>query len=65
MKVTGRGKIEKTKGETVGLQSQEDECTLELNGRILCEESVFPRNFVTGFICRNGPNLPHEYWRKI
>jgi lactoylglutathione lyase len=31
MKVTGRGKIEKTKGETVGLQSQEDGFTLELN----------------------------------
>src|SRR5208282_513001 len=31
MKVTGRGKIEKTKGETVGLQSTEDGFTLELN----------------------------------
>ena len=31
MKVAGRGKIEKTRGETVGLQSQEDGFTLELN----------------------------------
>jgi len=31
MKVTGRGKIEKTRGETVGLQSTEDGFTLELN----------------------------------
>jgi len=31
MKVTGRGKIEKTKGETVGLQTTEDGFTLELN----------------------------------
>ena len=31
MKVTGRGKIEKTKGETVGLQSTDDGFTLELN----------------------------------
>ena len=31
MKVTGRGKIEKTRGETVGLQSAEEGFTLELN----------------------------------
>ena len=31
MKVTGRGKIEETKGETVGLQSEKDGFTLELN----------------------------------
>ena len=31
MKVTGRGKIEQTKGETVGLQSEKDGFTLELN----------------------------------
>ncbi|MGA2626764.1 MAG: VOC family protein [Candidatus Bathyarchaeia archaeon] len=31
MKVTGRGKIQKTKGETVGLQSTDDGFTLELN----------------------------------
>ena len=31
MKVAGRSKIEKTRGETVGLQSQEDGFTLELN----------------------------------
>ena len=31
MKVTGRGKVEQTKGETVGLQSEKDCFTLELN----------------------------------
>jgi lactoylglutathione lyase len=31
MKVTGRGKIEQTKGETVGLQSEEGGFILELN----------------------------------
>jgi methylmalonyl-CoA/ethylmalonyl-CoA epimerase len=31
MKVTGRGKIEPTKGETVGLQSEEGGFVLELN----------------------------------
>jgi lactoylglutathione lyase len=31
MKVTGRGKIEQTKGETVGLQSEKDGFVLELN----------------------------------
>ena len=31
MKVTGRGKIEQTKGETVGLQSEKEGFTLELN----------------------------------
>ncbi|HXX87049.1 MAG TPA: VOC family protein [Candidatus Acidoferrum sp.] len=31
MKVIGRGKIEETKGETVGLQSEKDGFTLELN----------------------------------
>lgn len=31
MKVTGRGKIEKTKGETVGLQSTDEGFILELN----------------------------------
>ena len=31
MKVTGRGKIEQTKGETVGLQSEKDGFILELN----------------------------------
>jgi lactoylglutathione lyase len=31
MKVTGRGKVEQTKGETVGLQSEKDGFILELN----------------------------------
>jgi lactoylglutathione lyase len=31
MKVTGRGRIEKTRGETVGLQSEQGGFTLELN----------------------------------
>lgn len=31
MKVTGRGKIAQTKGETVGLQSEKDGFVLELN----------------------------------
>lgn len=31
MKVTGRGKIEQAKGETVGLQSEKDGFVLELN----------------------------------
>jgi lactoylglutathione lyase len=31
MQVTGRGKVEQTKGETVGLQSEKDGFTLELN----------------------------------
>jgi lactoylglutathione lyase len=31
MKVTGRGKIEQTKGETIGLQSEEGGFILELN----------------------------------
>jgi lactoylglutathione lyase len=31
MKVSGRSKIEKTKGETVGLQTEKDGFTLELN----------------------------------
>jgi len=31
MKVSGRSKIEQTKGETVGLQSEKDGFTLELN----------------------------------
>jgi lactoylglutathione lyase len=31
MKVTGRGKIEETKGETVGLQTEEGGFVLELN----------------------------------
>jgi len=31
MKVTGRGKVEQTKGETVGLQSEKDGFVLELN----------------------------------
>ena len=31
MVVSGRGKIEQTKGETVGLQSEKDGFTLELN----------------------------------
>jgi catechol 2,3-dioxygenase-like lactoylglutathione lyase family enzyme len=31
MKVTGRSKIEQTKGETVGLQSEKDGFILELN----------------------------------
>ena len=31
MKVTGRGKLEQTKGETVGLQSEKDGFILELN----------------------------------
>jgi lactoylglutathione lyase len=31
MKVTGRGKIEQTKGETVSLQSEKDSFVLELN----------------------------------
>ena len=31
MKVTGRGKVDQTKGETVGLQSEKDGFLLELN----------------------------------
>ncbi len=31
MKVSGRGKIEQTRGETVGLQSEKDDFVLELN----------------------------------
>jgi len=31
MQVTGRGKVEQTKGETVGLQSEKDGFILELN----------------------------------
>jgi len=31
MKITGRGKIEQTKGETVGLQSEKEDFILELN----------------------------------
>lgn len=31
MQITGRGKVEQTKGETVGLQSEKDSFMLELN----------------------------------
>jgi len=40
MKVAGRGKIEQTKGETVGLQSEKDGFILELN----CYEKNSPYN---------------------
>lgn len=40
MNVTGRGKIEQTKGETVGLQSEKDSFILELN----CYEKDSPYN---------------------
>ncbi len=46
MKVTGRGKIEKTKGETVGLQSEENGFTLELN--YYQSESAYATEYVPG-----------------
>jgi lactoylglutathione lyase len=46
MKVTGRGKIEKTKGETVGLQSEEGGFTLELN--YYEPESLYATDYVVG-----------------
>jgi len=48
MKVTGRGKIEKTKGETVGLQSTDDGFTLELN----YYENGSP--YFTGYVAGEG-----------
>lgn len=46
MKVTGRGKIDKTKGETVGLQSTEDGFTLELN--YYEQDSPYSTRYVAG-----------------
>jgi lactoylglutathione lyase len=46
MKVAGRGKIEKTKGETVGLQSQDGDFTLELN--YYEEDSPYFAEYVVG-----------------
>ena len=46
MKVTGRGKIELTKGETVGLQSEKDGFALELN--YYEEESPYNTKYTVG-----------------
>jgi lactoylglutathione lyase len=46
MKVTGRGKIEQTKGETVGLESEEGGFGLELN--YYKEDSPFNTKYVVG-----------------
>jgi len=46
MKVTGRGKIEKTRGETVGLQSAEEGFTLELN--YYGADSPYATEYVSG-----------------
>jgi len=46
MKVTGRGKIDKTKGETVGLQSEDGGFTLELN--YYEPDSPHAANYVVG-----------------
>lgn len=46
MKITGRGKIEKTKGETVGLQSEKDGFLLELN--YYGEDSPYNTKYVAG-----------------
>jgi lactoylglutathione lyase len=46
MKVTGRGKVEQTKGETVGLQSKKDGFTLELN--FYEKDSPYNTKYVVG-----------------
>lgn len=46
MKVMGRGKIEQTKGETVGLQSEKEAFVLELNHYE--KDSPFNTKYVTG-----------------
>ncbi len=46
MTVTGRGKIEETKGETVALQTEKDGFTLELN--YYERNSQFNTRYVTG-----------------
>jgi lactoylglutathione lyase len=46
MHVTGRSKISKTKGETVGLESEKDGFTLELN--YYEEDSPFNTKYVLG-----------------
>jgi lactoylglutathione lyase len=46
MKVMGRGKIEQTKGETVGLVSEEDSFILELN--YYEKDSPFNTEYVVG-----------------
>jgi hypothetical protein len=54
------------KGETVGLQSKEDGCTQELNGRILCGESVFPRKFLWQALYAETDPIPNtNIWRKM
>jgi lactoylglutathione lyase len=46
MKVKGRGKIDQTKGETVGLESEKDGFTLELN--YYEKDSPFNTKYVVG-----------------
>ena len=46
MKVSGRSKIEQTKGETVGLQTEKDGFTLELN--YYEKDSPFNTKYVVG-----------------
>jgi lactoylglutathione lyase len=46
MKVKGRGKIEQTRGETVGLQSEKDGFVLELN--YYEKDSPFNAKYVAG-----------------
>jgi len=46
MKVVGRGKVEQTKGETVGLASEEGGFILELN--YYAEDSPYNFEYVTG-----------------
>jgi lactoylglutathione lyase len=46
MKVTGRSKIESTKGETVGLQSKKDGFVLELNHYE--EDSPYNTRYIAG-----------------
>jgi lactoylglutathione lyase len=46
MTVAGRGKIEQTEGETVGLQTEKDGFTLELN--YYEKDSPFNTRYITG-----------------
>ena len=46
MKVKGRGKVDQTKGETVGLESEKDGFTLELN--YYEKDSPFNTKYVVG-----------------
>jgi len=46
MQITGRGKIEQTKGETVGLQTEKEGSVLELN--YYEEGSPYDTRYVTG-----------------